>query len=253
TVRFAVVGAEKLRESIAGDFKEKFGLDLMEGYGATEMSPVVAVNVPDYLEGHGKQKGMKPGTVGHPLPGVAVKVVNPDTGERLSANQEGLLLVKGPNRMAGYLNQPEKTEEALEGGWYKTGDIALVDEDGFIRITDRLSRFSKIGGEMVPHIKVEDALNGHLGEYACAVTAVPDEQKGEKLVVLHTHPGLKPEELWTKLSQTELPKLWIPKKDSFKFVEKLPLLGTGKLDLKSLKQMAHEWFSASTPQNKQGE
>jgi acyl-[acyl-carrier-protein]-phospholipid O-acyltransferase/long-chain-fatty-acid--[acyl-carrier-protein] ligase len=240
SVRFAVVGAEKLRESIAKEFKEKYDLDLMEGYGATEMSPVVAVNVPDYLEGHSKQRGMKPGTVGHPVPGVAVKVVDPATGLLLPSNQEGLLLVKGPNRMVGYLNQPEKTAEVLENGWYKTGDIALVDEDGFIKITDRLSRFSKIGGEMVPHIKVEDVILGFLGEYTCAVTSLPDEQKGEKLVVLYTHPTMKPEELWGKLSQTDLPKLWVPKKDNFYFVETLPSLGSGKLDLKGVKQRATE-------------
>lgn len=240
SVRFAVVGAEKLRESIAKEFKEKYDLDLMEGYGATEMSPVVAVNVPDYLEGHSKQRGMKPGTVGHPVPGVAVKVVEPATGVLLPSNQEGLLLVKGPNRMVGYLNQPEKTAEVLENGWYRTGDIAMVDEDGFIKITDRLSRFSKIGGEMVPHIKVEDAILGFLGEYSCAVTSLPDEQKGEKLVVLYTHPAMKPEELWGKLSQTDLPKLWVPKKDNFYFVETLPSLGSGKLDLKGVKQKALE-------------
>lgn len=240
SVRFAVVGAEKLRGSIAQEFKEKYGLDLMEGYGATEMSPVVAVNIPDYLEGHQKQRGMKPGTVGHPVPGVAVKVVDPSTGKIQPSNQEGLLLVKGPNRMKGYLNQPERTAEVIENGWYKTGDIALVDEDGFIRITDRLSRFSKIGGEMVPHVKIEDTLLSFLGEHTCAVTAVPDEQKGEKLVVLYTDPAQKPEELWGKLSQTDLPKLWVPKKDSFHFVESLPTLGSGKLDLKGVKQRAAE-------------
>ena len=238
TVRFAVVGAEKLRESVAKEFREKYGLDLMEGYGATEMSPVVAVNVPDFLEGHNKQRGMKPGTVGHPVPGVAVKVVDPETGELLNSSQEGLLLVKGPNRMVGYLNQPQKTAEAFRDGWYATGDIALVDEDGFIKITDRLARFSKIGGEMVPHLKVEEALMEFLGEYTCAVTSVPDEQKGEKLVVLYTDPHQKPEELWAKLSKTGLPKLWVPKKDSFYFVESMPSLGSGKLDLKSVRQAA---------------
>ena len=245
SLRFAVVGAEKLRDSVAHEFKEKYGLDLMEGYGCTEMSPVVSVNVPDFMEGRDKQKGMKPGTVGHPIPGVALKVVNPDSGEELPSNQEGLLLVKGPNRMLGYLDQPKKTEEVLRDGWYVTGDIALVDEDGFIRITDRLSRFSKIAGEMVPHVKVEEAVNKLLGEYTCAVTSVPDEQKGEKLVVLYTDPNMKPEALWAGLSQTDLPKLWIPKKDSFYFVETLPQLGSGKLDLKGTKQKALEFTTAS--------
>ena len=243
SLRFAVVGAEKLRGSIGSDFKEKYGLDLMEGYGCTEMSPVVSVNVPDYLEGHEKQKGMKPGTVGQPVPGVALKVVHPETGEVLPSGQEGLLLVKGPNRMVGYLGQPEITAEALRDGWYVTGDIALVDEDGFIKITDRLSRFSKIGGEMVPHIKIEEALNNFLGEYSCAVTSIPDEQKGEKLIVLYTHSQMKPAELWEKLAATDLPKLWIPKKDNFYFVESLPHLGSGKLDLRGTKQKALEFTS----------
>lgn len=239
TVRFAVVGAEKLRDSIARDFKEKYGLDLMEGYGTTEMSPVVSVNMPDFPSSPNRKTArLKPGTVGHPLPGVAVKVVDPDSGEVLGVNKEGLLLVKGSNRMVGYLNQPGKTAEVVDNGWYKTGDIALVDEDGFIKITDRLSRFSKIGGEMVPHGRIEEALMGLLGEYACAVTSVPDEQKGEKLVVLYTHPVLKPEELWGQLSQTNLPKLWVPKKDGFYFVESIPYLGSGKLDLKALRNTA---------------
>jgi acyl-[acyl-carrier-protein]-phospholipid O-acyltransferase/long-chain-fatty-acid--[acyl-carrier-protein] ligase len=240
SVRFAVVGAEKLREGLAKDFKEKFGQDLMEGYGCTEMAPVISVNTPDYLEGHASQRGMKPGTVGHPVPGVAVKVVDPGTGETLPPGREGLLLVRGPNRMMGYLGQPEKTREVFRDGWYVTGDIALLDEDGFIRVTDRLSRFSKIGGEMVPHGKVEETINNLLVEHACAVTSAPDEQKGEKLVVFYDDPGKKPEELWAALSQSTLPKLWIPKKDCFYFVESLPLLGTGKLDLKRLKQMALE-------------
>ncbi len=245
SLRFAVVGAEKLRDQVAKDFKEKYGLDLMEGYGATEMSPVVSVNMPDFDSGPNRKTArLKPGTVGHPLPGVAVKVVEPSTGEPLSTNQEGLLLVKGSNRMLGYLNQPQKTAEVFRDGWYLTGDVALVDEDGFIKVTDRLSRFSKIGGEMVPHLKVEEALMDLMGEYACAVTSLPDEQKGEKLVVLYTKPDLKPAELWEKLSQTGLPKLWVPKKDCFFQVEAIPQLGSGKLDLKGLRQQALQLMTA---------
>ncbi len=240
SLRFAIVGAEKLRDSLAADFKEKFGIDLMEGYGCTELSPVVALNVPDYEEAKNFQKGLKRGTVGHPLPGVSVKLVDPDSGAPAEPGKEGLLLVKGPNLMKGYLGQPERTAEAIKDGWYVTGDLACIDEDGFIRITDRLSRFSKIGGEMVPHGKLEEALLPHLGEYAGAVTAVPDEQKGEKLVIFHTHPGLSADALWEKLANSELPKLWVPKKDNIRFVEKLPLLGTGKLDLKGLKKLAQE-------------
>src|SRR5262249_48708306 len=145
TLRYAVTGAEKLREAVAREFKEKYGLDLLEGYGATEMSPVISVNVPDVSDGGEQQTGTKFGTVGHPLPGVAAKVVDSESGAALPANAEGLLLVKGPNRMTGYLEDADKTRKVLRDGWYVTGDIAAIDDDGFIRITDRLARFSKIG------------------------------------------------------------------------------------------------------------
>jgi acyl-[acyl-carrier-protein]-phospholipid O-acyltransferase/long-chain-fatty-acid--[acyl-carrier-protein] ligase len=247
TLRFAVVGAEKLREPLAREFKEKYGLDLLEGYGSTEMAPVVSINTPDYPEERNFQRGLKPGTVGHPLPGVSAKVVDPDSGAALGYGQEGLLLVKGPNRMAGYLGQPERTAEVLRDGWYVTGDLARIDEDGFITITDRLSRFSKIGGEMVPHGKIEEVLAPMLGEHAGAVTALPDEQKGERLVILHTHPELTAEQIWEKLGATDLPRLWIPKKDAIRRVEKLPLLGSGKLDLKGLKKLAQEGLSPKAP------
>jgi acyl-[acyl-carrier-protein]-phospholipid O-acyltransferase/long-chain-fatty-acid--[acyl-carrier-protein] ligase len=238
SLRYVLVGAEKLREPIAHAFREKFGLTPLEGYGATEMSPVIAVNVPNHEEPTNRQTGGKPGTVGHPVPGVTVDVVDPDTGERLPAGKEGLLLVKGPNRMLGYLGQPEKTAEVMQNGWYITGDIGCLDDDGFIRITDRLSRFSKIAGEMVPHLKIEEAIQAILGDFACAVTAVPDDQKGERLVVLYTRPDLIPPELWRRLSETDLPKLWIPKRDDLHFVESLPTLGTGKIDLREIRTMA---------------
>jgi acyl-[acyl-carrier-protein]-phospholipid O-acyltransferase/long-chain-fatty-acid--[acyl-carrier-protein] ligase len=240
SLRYAIVGAEKLREPIAHAFKEKFGLDLLEGYGCTEMSPVVSVNIPDIEDGREHHTGRKHGTVGHPVPGVCVKVVDPESGEAVSRGQEGLLLVKGPNQMLGYLGEPEMTAEAFRDGWYVTGDIASVDEDGFIRITDRLSRFSKIGGEMVPHVKVEEAIHQILGDDSCVVTAVPDEQKGERLVVLHTHKEITPQELWDKLSETDLPKLWIPKRENIYCIDAIPLLGTGKVDLKAVRAIAVE-------------
>ena len=204
---------------------------------------MVSVNVSNIEEGREHQTGLKPGTVGHPIPGVAVRVVDPNTGEPLTGGQEGLLLVKGPNCMIGYLGQPEKTDEVIQDGWYVTGDIASIDEDGFIRITDRLSRFSKIGGEMVPHLRVEEVINEILGEDRCVVTAIPDEQKGERLIVFYTSKEITPEELWNKLSQTDLAKLWIPKKENFYFIDAIPLLGTGKLDLKKVKAMAIEKVS----------
>ncbi|HEX4202475.1 MAG TPA: hypothetical protein VHY59_13220, partial [Chthoniobacterales bacterium] len=152
----------------------------------------------------------------------------------------GLLLVRGPNVMQGYLGRPEKTAEVLRDGWYNTGDIAAVDEDGFICITDRLSRFSKIGGEMVPHIKVEEKLHEIIGatEQAFAVTAVPDEKKGERLIVIHILSEEKLQECFIQLGKAEFPALGKPRPDQFVHVEALPYLGTGKLDLRRLKEIA---------------
>jgi acyl-[acyl-carrier-protein]-phospholipid O-acyltransferase/long-chain-fatty-acid--[acyl-carrier-protein] ligase len=238
SLRFVLVGAEKLREQTAREFQEKFGLGLLEGYGCTEMSPVISVNTPDFQEGSEKQMGSKPGTAGPPLPGVAVKVVDAQTGAPLPPNSEGLLLVKGPNRMLGYLNNPDLTNSVLRDGWYVTGDIASVDDQGFIRITDRLSRFSKIGGEMVPHLKIEAAVAEILGEPACVVTGVPDERRGERLALLYTDGALAPREMWQRLSESSLPALWIPKREDIFHVPSLPLLGTGKLDLRAIRAQA---------------
>jgi acyl-[acyl-carrier-protein]-phospholipid O-acyltransferase/long-chain-fatty-acid--[acyl-carrier-protein] ligase len=238
SLRFVLAGAEKLREPIAAAFQEKFGLRPLEGYGCTEMSPVIAVNVPDFIAGKDTQAGGKAGTVGHPLPGVAVKVVDRVTMEPLPPNQEGLLLVKGANRMMGYLGRPELTREVVRDGWYVTGDIAAVDDEGFIRITDRLSRFSKIGGEMVPHLRVEEAICSLIGDQSCVVTCVPDLQRGERLVVLYIHAEMTPADLWQRMSQTDLPPLWAPKRDDIHRVDSLPTLGTGKMDLRAIKAKA---------------
>jgi acyl-[acyl-carrier-protein]-phospholipid O-acyltransferase/long-chain-fatty-acid--[acyl-carrier-protein] ligase len=149
-----------------------------------------------------------------------------------------LLVVKGENRMMGYLGQPELTAQAMRDDWYITGDIASIDEDGFIHITDRISRFSKIGGEMVPHMKIEDVINEILGNPACAVTAIPDEQRGEKLVVYYTENGVTRDQLWEKLNRSDLPKLWIPKREDIHQIPSIPLLGSGKVDLKTVRTLA---------------
>jgi acyl-[acyl-carrier-protein]-phospholipid O-acyltransferase / long-chain-fatty-acid--[acyl-carrier-protein] ligase len=240
SLRFVVVGAEKLREPLRQEFLETFGIDLLQGYGMTEMSPVVAVNAPDFRAGKEIQIGTKHGTVGLPIPGVAVRVVDLDTGEPLPPGREGMLLVKGPNRMLGYLNEPERTAEVFQDDWYVTGDMAKVDEDGFVAITDRISRFSKVGGEMVPHLLVEDLISKACNDTACAVTGLPDERKGERLAVLYTAPDVTPEELWRRLAETDLPKLWLPKLENIHCVEALPVLGTGKLDLRRVRTLAQE-------------
>ena len=240
TLRYAIAGAEKLRASIAKAFKERYRLDLLEGYGCTEMGPVISVNLPDVEMGGFRNIALKAGTVGHPIPGVTAKVVDLATEETLPSGTEGLLLVKGPNRMLGYIGQPEKSTEVFRGEWYVTGDMACIDEDGFISITDRLSRFSKIGGEMVPHLKLEETINEIIGDHGCAVSAVPDEQKGERLVAFYTNPEISPSELCEKLNQTSLPKLWIPKRENLYRIDTIPLLGSGKVDLKQVKTMAME-------------
>jgi acyl-[acyl-carrier-protein]-phospholipid O-acyltransferase/long-chain-fatty-acid--[acyl-carrier-protein] ligase len=241
-----VVGAEKLREPLATAFEQQFGVGLLEGYGCTEMAPVVAVNRPNVDHAGQHQVGMKFGSVGHSIPGVAAKIVDQETGEGPLIGREGLLLVKGPNLMAGYLNQPELTAQAMRDGWYVTGDIAAMDEDGFIFITDRLSRFSKIAGEMVPHLKIEDAINGVLGDLCAAVTAVPDPSRGERLVAFYTRADVSADALWERLNQTDLPKLWIPRRDSLHHVTEIPTLGTGKVDLRRLKQLAVDRAGVTT-------
>ena len=159
SLQYVMAGAEKLPERTSIAFEDRFGLRPLEGYGCTECSPAVTVNTRDFRAAQFRQVGSKRSSIGHPLPGISVRIVNPETLDPLPVGETGLLLVRGPNIMQGYLNRPEKTAEVLHDGWYNTGDIAAVDEDGFIRITDRMSRFSKIGGEMVPHIKVEDKLH----------------------------------------------------------------------------------------------
>jgi acyl-[acyl-carrier-protein]-phospholipid O-acyltransferase / long-chain-fatty-acid--[acyl-carrier-protein] ligase len=245
SLEFVLVGAEKLPERLALRFEERFGIRPLEGYGTTECSPVVAVNTKDFRAPGFRQLGAKRGSIGHPLPGVSVRIVDPETSEPVSLGTPGLLMVRGPNVMQGYLGQPERTKEVLRDGWYITGDMAVEDEDGFLTITDRLSRFSKIGGEMVPHIKVEEQLEQLAGgnDRRFVVTAVPDGKKGERLVVLHTLEAHELKAVLENLSRSGLPNLWIPRPNQFFFVDELPHLGTGKLDLRRIRELALEFSS----------
>lgn len=251
SLQFVMAGAEKLPERLATSFEDTFGIRPLEGYGCTECAPVVAVNTHDFRAAGFRQVGAKRGKIGHPLPGVSVRIVDPDTMQQLPVGHPGLLLVRGPNIMKGYLDRPEKTAEVMHDGWYVTGDIAALDEDGFLQITDRLSRFSKIGGEMIPHIKIEEKLHELAGvsEQSFAVTGVPDEKKGERLVVLHTLPDGKLKECVEKLAQSELPKLWVPRANHFFHVEGLPYLGTGKLDLRRVREIAAKYASGLQEQS----
>ena len=235
SIRYLLVGGEKLQPSLAQAFEERFGVTPLEGYGCTEMGPVVSVNA-----GSHESQAYQAGSVGRPMPNVSVLVVDPDSFDPLPTGKVGLLLVRGPSRMIGYLGDPERTGQALHRDYYITGDLGFLDEQQFLHIADRLARFSKIGGEMVPHIKIEELAHKIVGAHSCAVTAIPDEQKGERIVLLYTHPELTPAELWRGLSETELPKLWVPKRENIYRVESIPTLGTGKLDLRAIKTKALE-------------
>jgi len=244
---------------------------------------VVCVNVPDVEADGVYQVGNKPGTVGHPIPGVAVKIVSVETGREAKPGEEGMLWVKGANVMLGYMKRGdgrretgdngsvqrtaysvqeeavsrqgtakggkmedridrEATGEVVKDGWYNTGDVAKVDEDGFVTITDRISRFSKIGGEMVPHGAVEDVLLAGLGteEKVVAVTGVPDEKKGEELIVVFSEMHVTVEKLNEIISGSKLPNMWRPGRNAYVKVKEIPLLGSGKVDMAAVKRLAVE-------------
>ena len=239
-----LLGAEKLKPELARDIKEKLGIDPLEGYGCTELSPVVAFDVPhDVTLPDGRTVyGNKIGTVGLPLPGTMVRTVDPETGAELPRGAEGMLLVAGPQVMTGYLNRPETTAQVLKNGWYTTGDLGYLDPDGFLKITDRMSRFSKVAGEMVPHMGVEAAIMEVTGvnEQNVAVTAVPDPKRGERLCVVYTDLGMAVEDVRHRLNDRAMPKLWVPSAEDFIPVDAIPTLGTGKVDLRGLRRIATE-------------
>jgi acyl-[acyl-carrier-protein]-phospholipid O-acyltransferase/long-chain-fatty-acid--[acyl-carrier-protein] ligase len=247
TLEVVFAGAEKLPQELAAAFHERFGVLPVEGYGATELSPVVAGNNPPSRDPAADKSGNRSGTIGRPICGVEVKVIDLESGADLPCGRQGMLLVRGAGVMKGYLNRPDLTAEVMRGEWYVTGDVAAIDADGFIAITGRTSRFSKIGGEMVPHIGVEAAVRKSIGdgdnEAQLAVTAVADDSRGERLVVLHTGLRLAPADICRAMVAGGVPPLWVPSPDSFRQVAELPLLGTGKLDLAGLKELAAREFN----------
>jgi acyl-[acyl-carrier-protein]-phospholipid O-acyltransferase/long-chain-fatty-acid--[acyl-carrier-protein] ligase len=259
TLDTVILGAEKMPLDLAKAFEEKFGVWPTEGYGTTELSPLAACNIPAHRSAEGIHDGTRNGTVGRPVPNVSAKVVDPETSQDLGLNREGLLWIKGPNVMQGYLNRPDKTAEVIRDGWYNTGDFAKIDDNGFIQITGRQSRFSKIGGEMVPHVRVEELLarivedpHDEDGEIRVAVTSVPDEDKGERLIVVHKPLHKSIDEVLKELAESGIPNLWMPSRDSFLEVNGIPLLGTGKLDLKGLKELALEKFCSEPASKAEG-
>jgi acyl-[acyl-carrier-protein]-phospholipid O-acyltransferase/long-chain-fatty-acid--[acyl-carrier-protein] ligase len=243
SLKLLVTGAEKLPAELQKSFEAQFGMKVLQGYGLTETSPVVAFNLPDVPMSHPTdlpQPSNRDGSIGKLAPGIAARICDPDTDAPLSLHAKGMLWLRGANIFDGYLADPDRTADVLRDGWFKTGDLARFDEDGFCFIEGRLSRFSKIGGEMVPHETVESRIVEALalsneGERACVITAIPDEAKGEALVLLTTQ-EINSADLRKKLSEAGLPNLWIPK--IVKRIEAMPVLGTGKLDLQKCKEIA---------------
>ncbi len=246
-------GGERLPRELADEFEQRFGIRPFEAYGVTEMSPLISSNAPAHRAADPSVETLREGTVGRPAGGVRAKVVDLETGVELGPNQQGLLLVTGPNVMKGYLNQPEATAAVMRDGWYVTGDIAVIDDDGFITLVDRLSRFAKIAGEMVPFAAVEAALTKIVGltedgGTRVVVTAVPDPVRGERLVVVHTPLPYQPDLLRREMAAAGLPNLFLPARDSFVAVDELPVVGIGKLDLKQIRAIAQAAIAAPAMQ-----
>jgi len=243
SLELVVTGAEKLPRDVAASFQEKFNKPVMEGYGLTETAPVASVNLPEPAKAKPDdqvQPSSRAGSVGKLAPGMAAQIRDPESGQLLSLHETGMLWLKGPNIFEGYLNDPKRTAEVLIDGWFKTGDLGRFDEDGFLYIEGRVSRFSKIGGEMVPHetleMKIRDALGGGMeGERTLCIVGVPDPAKGEAIILLATQ-DIDLQALRSKLLADGVPALWIPK--VIKRIPAIPVLGSGKLDMQACKAAA---------------
>jgi acyl-[acyl-carrier-protein]-phospholipid O-acyltransferase/long-chain-fatty-acid--[acyl-carrier-protein] ligase len=240
-----ITGAEKLPLDLAKAFEERFQQRVFEGYGLTETSPVVSVNLPEpqpTKPGEQVQPSSRLGSVGKMAPGIAAEIREPETDRRLSLHETGMVWFRGVNIFEGYLHDDERTADVLRDGWFKTGDIGRFDEDGFLYIEGRLSRFSKIGGEMVPHEAVEQKIIELLGfsgkeERVIAIVGIQDEAKGEALILLNAV-DVDLAQLRDKLRDAGVPNLWIPKKVCR--IDSIPVLASGKLDLKKCQGRATE-------------
>ncbi len=242
TLKLLVAGAEKLPRDLAESFRQKFGITVMEGYGLTETSPVVSVNLPEPVAAERALPSARTGSVGKLLPGQAAEIRDPESGKPLAPNELGILWLKGANIFESYLNEPGWTQRTKVDDWFCTGDLARFDEDGFLYIEGRLSRFSKIAGEMVPHETIEAKIVELFGfkaeeEQVVTVVGLPNDAKGESLVLLSTY-DLAVRELRGRLLAAGFPTLWIPR--TVKLVEKIPVLGTGKLDLGKCLELARK-------------
>jgi acyl-[acyl-carrier-protein]-phospholipid O-acyltransferase/long-chain-fatty-acid--[acyl-carrier-protein] ligase len=242
SLRVVVAGAEKLSPDVRDAFKLKFNKDIYEGYGATETTPVASVNIPDALDVNywQVQTGNKQGTVGLPLPGSSFRIVDPGTLDELKTGEDGLILIGGSQVMLGYLDDEEKTSEVItiiDGKrWYKTGDKGHLDEDGFLTIVDRYSRFAKLGGEMISLTAVEESIRDSLNQAELELVAVnlPDEKKGEKVALMITE-DMQLADIKKAMLETGINPLMIP--SCLKIVDEIPTLGSGKTDFKLAKKI----------------
>jgi len=244
-----ITGAEKLPVELIEEWQEKYSSRPTEGFGATELSPLMAVNVPDSRVFDKFYTYRKDGSIGRALCNVVVKIIDLETGADLPPNEVGMIVAKGPIVMKGYYKQPDKTAEVIKDGWYCTGDVGRMDEDGFIWVTGRETRISKIGGEMVPHILIEEEVTKILSEGKeesesmgppAAVTALPHPTRGEQIIVLYRDTPMTPAEIVERMVALGLPRIWIPHVDGFIKIDSIPVLGTGKLDLAAIKRIATE-------------
>ena len=247
SLKLVVTGAEKLPRSLANAFQEKFRIRPLEGYGLTETSPATNFNLPEPVAEHEAAvlPSAREGSVGQLLPGLAIRLTDPVSGNIVPLNRQGIIWFKGSNVFNGYLANPKQSAEVLQDGWFRTGDVGRLDDDGFLYIEGRLARFSKIAGEMVPHETVEAAINKVLGldseaERKIAVVGIPDPVKGEAILLLSTNPGDAQEQacihLRYKLLDEGISSLWCPKQ--IIYVPEIPVLASGKLDLKSCEALA---------------
>jgi acyl-[acyl-carrier-protein]-phospholipid O-acyltransferase / long-chain-fatty-acid--[acyl-carrier-protein] ligase len=253
SVEIVATGSEPLPQAVADAFESKFGIRPFQGYGATELGPIVSANVPAARALGDPSAVLREGTVGRPAQGVRVEVRDPETGAVLGTGERGVLWVTGPHVMLGYLNQSDLTDAVIQDGWYNTGDVVTIDEDGFITIVGRQSRFAKIGGEQVPFAAIEEALaaltgGSEDGAPRAVVTAVPDEATGERLVVVHTALDQSPDELVQGLADAGLPRLFIPAPVDFYEIDTMPLIGIGKVDLEAINRFARQ--AAATRQTR---
>jgi acyl-[acyl-carrier-protein]-phospholipid O-acyltransferase/long-chain-fatty-acid--[acyl-carrier-protein] ligase len=243
SLELVVAGAERLTEELRRGFLDAFHIEILQGYGLTETAPVASVNQPDppvATATAGRQEGKRRGAVGRLMPGMTARILDPESGADLPLTARGVVCLRGANVFSGYLGGGAASDAAFRGGWFVTGDIGGFDSDGFLHIEGRLSRFSKIGGEMVPHGRIEETLAEAFGldqseGPAVLVVGVPDADKGEALVLLTTA-DLDPAAVREALAKAGLPNLWIPRR--FRRVEKLPLLGSGKVDLRACREIA---------------